>query len=120
MARCVLLPHREKYAIGYGAPVIVVYGQDTRESHWQSGHWSLEGFCLGVGSIELNRESIFLSVSVCVSLPQAQLCLSLHGAPCHAAQMKAKHSVDGLIRLQQWVCSFDACLPSFYLGREAR
>ncbi|KAK1892529.1 tRNA pseudouridine synthase A [Dissostichus eleginoides] len=50
---------------------------------------------------------------------QAQRCLTLHGAPCHAAQMKAQHSADGLIRLQQWACSFDACLPSLYLGREA-
>lgn len=117
-ACCVLLPHRENYAIGCGASLIVVYGRSTRESHWQSGHWSLEGLCLGFGSIELKRESIFSSLSV--SVPQAQLCLTLHGAPCHAAQMKAKHSADGLIRLQQWACSFDACFPSLYLGREAR
>lgn len=55
---------------------------------------------------------------MCASVPQARLCLTLHGAPCHAAQMKAKHSADGLIRLQQRACSLDACLPSLYLGRE--
>ena len=64
-----LPPHRENCAIGCGAPVIVIYGRATRESHWQSGHWSLEGLCLGVGSMELNRESIFFSLSVCVCPP---------------------------------------------------
>lgn len=115
-----LPPHRENCAIGCGAPVIVIYGRATRESHWQSGHWSLEGLCLGVGSMELNRESIFFSLFCMRLSPRPQLCLTLHGAPCHAARMKAKHSADGLIRLGQWACSFDACLPSLYLGREAR
>lgn len=62
-------PHRENYAIGCGAPVIVVYGRATRESQWQCGHWSLEGLCLGVSSTELNRESIFFFLSVWVCPP---------------------------------------------------
>lgn len=77
---CVLLPHRENYAIGCGASVIVVYGRSKRESHWQSGHWSLEGLCLGVGSIELKRESIFSSLSVCLSPrpSSASCCMGRH------------------------------------------
>lgn len=89
-AYCVLLPHSENYAIGCGAPVIVVYGRATRESHWQSGHWSLEGLCLGVGSIELNRESIFFFPSVCVRpLGPALPCTAWSAMSCCPDESKA-------------------------------
>ena len=52
------------------------------------------------------------------AVPQAQPNLTLHGAPCHAAQMKAKHSADGLIRLRQWARS-SRRLPSLLLFRES-
>lgn len=79
-ACCVLLPHRENCAIGCGASLIVVCGRSTRESHWQSGHWSLEGLCLGLGSIVLKRESIFSSLSVCVCPPGPALPHTAWGA----------------------------------------
>lgn len=75
-----LLPHKENSAIGCGVLLIVVYGRATRETHWKSGHWSLEDLCLGVGSIELNRESIFFSLSVCLCPPGLALPHTAWGA----------------------------------------
>lgn len=92
-AHCALLPHRENQAIGCGAPVIVVYGRATREKPlaiWPLVFRRPLPWC--VGSIELNKRIYILPLYLCASVPQARLCLTLHGAPCHAAQMKARHS----------------------------
>lgn len=79
-----------------------------------------KGLCLCVVSTELNRESIiFFSISVrfCPPPPRPGSASHCMGAPCHAAQMKAKHSADGLIRLQQRARS-SRRLPSLPLFRE--
>lgn len=64
-------------------------------------------------------ENLYSPYPLYAAVLQAQLCLTLHGVSCHAAQMKAKHSTDGLICLRWWAHSFDACLASFYLGRDS-
>lgn len=115
-ACCVPLPHRENCAIGSGASTIVVCGRSTRESHWQSGHWSLEGLCLGLGSIELKRESIFPSPSVCVCPPGPALPHTVWGAmSCCPDESKAfcgwAHS-SSAVGLQLWR------LPSLPLFRQ--
>lgn len=76
---CVLLSHREGCIMGCRDPESVVCGRATKHlpTIWPL---VLEGFCLGVVSTELNRESILFSLSVCVGPPGLALPHTAWGA----------------------------------------
>lgn len=118
-AYCALLYHRCNCAIGIQAVLDSHHWQDNKRKPLAT--WPLlflEGLWLAFHWIGL-VENLYSPYSLYAAVLQAQLCLTLHGVSCHAAQMKAKHSADGLICLQWWARSFDACLASFYLGRDS-
>lgn len=118
-AYCAPLYHRYHWAIGFQAILDIHQWRDNKRKPLAT--WPLlflEGLWLAFPWIGL-IEDLYTPCSLYAAVLQAQLCLTLHGVSCRAARMKAKHSADGLICLQWRARSFDACLASFYLGRDS-